>query len=44
MNSPYMGKFRVSQIYKGALHDGLDLVGVDSKLIHSTVNKASVSM
>lgn len=38
MNSPYMGKFRVSQKYKGAQHDGLDLVGIDSKEIHSTVN------
>ena len=38
MNSPYNGKFRVSQIYKGTAHDGLDLVGVDSKEIHSTVN------
>ncbi|MCD8187225.1 MAG: M23 family metallopeptidase [Ruminococcus sp.] len=38
MNSPYMGKFRVSQEYKGSTHDGLGLVGVDSKEIHSTVN------
>ncbi len=38
MNSPYMGKFRVSQQYKGDSHDGLDLVGIDSKEIHSTVN------
>lgn len=38
MNSPYNGKFRVSQIFKGATHDGLDLVGVDSKEVHSTVN------
>ncbi|MBE6856082.1 MAG: M23 family metallopeptidase [Ruminococcus sp.] len=38
MNSPYMGKFRVSQQYKGDAHDGLDLVGIDSKEIHSTVN------
>lgn len=38
MNSPYMGKFRISQLYKDAAHDGLDLVGVDSKTIHSTVN------
>ena len=38
MNSPYMGKFRISQLYKGVAHDGLDLVGVDSKTIHSTVN------
>lgn len=37
MNSPYMGKFRVSQQYKSS-HTGLDLVGVDSKEIHSTVN------
>lgn len=37
MNSPYNGKFRVSQIFKGATHDGLDLVGVDSKEVHSTV-------
>ncbi len=38
MNSPYNGKFRVSQIFKGTAHDGLDLVGVDSKEVHSTVN------
>lgn len=38
MNSPYNGKFKVSQIFKGSAHDGLDLVGVDSKEIHSTVN------
>lgn len=38
MNSPYNGKFRVSQLFKGAEHDGLDLVGIDSKEIHSTVN------
>lgn len=37
MNSPYMGKFRVSQQYKQG-HTGLDLVGIDSKEIHSTVN------
>lgn len=38
MNSPYNGKFRVSQQFKGSAHDGLDLVGIDSKEIHSTVN------
>lgn len=38
MNSPYMGRFRVSQCYKGSAHDGLDLVGIDSKEIHSTVH------
>lgn len=38
MNSPYKGKFRVSQIFKGEDHDGLDLVGVDSKNIYSTVD------
>ncbi|MDE5584455.1 MAG: M23 family metallopeptidase [Ruminococcus sp.] len=38
MNSPYMGKFQVTQEFKGQSHDGLDLVGLDSKEIHSTVN------
>lgn len=38
MNSPYMGDFKVTQEYKGMAHDGLDLVGLDSKEIHSTVN------
>ena len=36
MNSPYMGKFQISQAFKGAAHDGLDLVGIDSKEIHAT--------
>lgn len=38
MNSPYKGKFRVSQPYKGYDHKGIDLVGVDSKDIYSAVN------
>ena len=38
MLSPYKGKFRVSQQFKGSAHDGLDLVGVDSKNIYSTVD------
>lgn len=38
MNSPYNGKFKVSQQFKGAIHDGLDLVGIESKEVHSTVN------
>ena len=37
MNSPYMGDFKVTQKYKGNDHDGLDLVGIASKEIHSTV-------
>lgn len=37
MNSPYNGKFQVTQQFKGADHDGLDLVGLDSKEIHATV-------
>ena len=37
MNSPYMGNFKVTQKYSDS-HDGLDLVGKDSKEIHSTVN------
>lgn len=36
MNSPYQGKFYVSQGYYPSKHDGLDLVGVDSKEIHAT--------
>lgn len=38
MNSPYMGDFKVTQEFKGSAHDGLDLVGLDSKEIHATVN------
>jgi murein DD-endopeptidase MepM/ murein hydrolase activator NlpD len=38
MNSPYYKRFEVTQEYKGAAHDGLDLVGLDSKEIHATVN------
>lgn len=38
MNSPLYGKFRVTQRYKGVSHKGIDLVGVDSKKIHSTVD------
>lgn len=36
MNSPYEGKFKVTQIFKGMLHKGLDLVGVGNKSIFST--------
>lgn len=38
MNSPYMGDFQVTQKFKGADHDGLDLVGLHDKEIHATVN------
>ncbi len=38
MQSPYKGKFIVTQQYKGTTHDGLDLVGVDSKNIYSVVD------
>lgn len=38
MNSPYMGKFAVSQQFTLGKHDGLDIYGIDSKEIHSTVN------
>lgn len=37
MNSPYMGRFQITQAFTSE-HDGLDLVGLDSKQIHSTVN------
>ena len=36
MNSPYEGKFKITQTFKGSAHDGLDLVGIDSKEIHAT--------
>lgn len=38
MNAPYNGRFKVTQCYKHGNHDGLDLVGLDSKEIHSTVS------
>lgn len=38
MNSPYYKRFRVTQEYKKGIHDGIDLVGIDSKDIHSTIN------
>ena len=38
MNSPFCGKFRVTQQYKSGTHDGLDLVGIDSKEVHATVS------
>lgn len=37
MNSPYNGKFQVTQT-QHISHDGLDLVGIDSKEIHATVS------
>lgn len=37
LKSPYKGRFKVTQIYKGVQHKGIDLVGLDSKDIHSTV-------
>lgn len=40
MNSPYMGRFTVTQGFRppaNPKHDGLDLVGLDSKEIHATV-------
>lgn len=38
MNSPFKGKFKVTQEYKGSAHDGLDIVGLDSKNVYSTIN------
>ena len=38
MNSPYEGKFNVTQRFEGSAHDGLDLVGIDSKEIHATAD------
>ncbi|MBR4072983.1 MAG: M23 family metallopeptidase [Clostridia bacterium] len=36
MLAPYKGKFKVTQEFKNT-HDGLDLVGLDSKTVYSTV-------
>lgn len=38
MNSPFNGDFKVTQEYKGESHKGMDLVGLDSKEVHSTVS------
>lgn len=38
MNSPFCGKFKITQQYKPGIHDGLDLVGIDSKDIHATIS------
>ena len=36
--SPYKGKFKISQEFKGTTHQGLDLVGIDSKNLYSTTD------
>lgn len=38
MVAPYRGHFRVTQIYNPPTHKGLDLVGIDSESIYSTIN------
>lgn len=38
MLAPYKGKFKVTQQYKGSVHDGLDLVGITNKYVYSTVD------
>ena len=38
MKCPYKGKFKVTQEFKGSKHDGLDMVGLDSKNVYSTIN------
>lgn len=38
MISPFRGRFRVSQIYKGAKHKGIDLVAIDDTTVYSTVH------
>ena len=35
---PYKGDFKVTQEYKGKDHKGIDMVGLDSKKIYSTVD------
>lgn len=36
--APYKGQFKVSQIYKGTNHQGIDLVGISSKDLYATTN------
>lgn len=36
--SPYKGKFKLSQEFKNTTHQGLDLVGIDSKNLYSTID------
>lgn len=38
MNSPFIGNFRVTQVYKGETHKGIDIVGIDDKKVRSTIN------
>lgn len=38
MLSPYNGKFKISQNYKPGIHNGIDIWGIDSKEIHSTIS------
>lgn len=38
MNIPYEGKVKITQKFTRGKHDGLDLVGIDSKQVRSTVN------
>lgn len=38
MIAPYRGQFQVTQTYNPPSHRGLDLVGIDSKTIYSTID------
>lgn len=38
MNAPYKGKFKVTQVFKGQDHKGLDIVGLTDKNIYSPVS------
>lgn len=35
---PYKGKYKITQIYKGVAHQGVDLVGISSKRIYAPVS------
>ncbi|MCI9128673.1 MAG: peptidoglycan DD-metalloendopeptidase family protein [Eubacterium sp.] len=38
LNSPYKSKFLITQIFDPPNHNGIDMVGMDSKEIYSTIN------
>jgi murein DD-endopeptidase MepM/ murein hydrolase activator NlpD len=38
VNGPLKGKFKVTQVFKGASHKGIDMVGIGSKNIYATAD------
>lgn len=38
MNVPFKGQFKVTQLFKGSLHDGLDIVAIGDERVYSTID------